>query len=169
MQVQQLTSYPLLRVTKESTLEPYGFKGRESHSIPLVPAIANDLYPRQRVLLITPPPGLVTRWEAELLCCNSSCVAQGSRCRLLLHLGLGAAGAAGHALATSADSVSERHILNHLPCNHMMRVNSGTEASALHTSRAKHAVLPAMLWWAAFSPMIIVFAPDRGLHSGSST
>ncbi|KAF6260236.1 hypothetical protein COO60DRAFT_1637771 [Scenedesmus sp. NREL 46B-D3] len=67
VQVQQLTSYPLLRVTKESTLEPYGFKGRESHSIPLVPAIANDLYPRQRVLLITPPPGLLDLGRRELL------------------------------------------------------------------------------------------------------
>lgn len=57
VQVQQLPSYPLLRVTKHSTLQPYGFKGREAHSIPLVPAIADALYPRQRVLLITPPPG----------------------------------------------------------------------------------------------------------------
>jgi hypothetical protein len=44
-------------VTKESVLQPYGFKGREVHSIPLVPAIADVLYPRQRVMLITPPPG----------------------------------------------------------------------------------------------------------------
>jgi hypothetical protein len=64
VQVQQLPSYPLLRVTKESVLQPYGFKGRETHSIPLVPAIADVLYPRQRVLLITPPPG-----EASLLLC----------------------------------------------------------------------------------------------------
>jgi hypothetical protein len=67
MQVQQLPSYPLLRVTKESILQPYGFKGREAHSIPLVPAIADVLYPRQRVLLITPPPGQRKQWSVCML------------------------------------------------------------------------------------------------------
>jgi hypothetical protein len=80
LQVQQLPSYPLLRVTKEATLQPYGFTGRESHSIPLVPAIAEALYPRQQVLLITPPLGevdITTIVTAKHCQINSDCCPAG--------------------------------------------------------------------------------------------
>eukprot|EP00879_Flechtneria_rotunda_P027830 GHRR01029835.1.p1 GENE.GHRR01029835.1~~GHRR01029835.1.p1 ORF type:complete len:439 (+),score=159.16 GHRR01029835.1:774-2090(+) len=52
-------SYCLLRVHKDSVLQPYGFKGQEIHTLPLVPDIIPTVHIRQHVLIATPPPGLL--------------------------------------------------------------------------------------------------------------
>lgn len=71
-------AYHLLHVHKDSVLQPYGFRGRESHRIPLVPAIVDKLHPQHRVVLITPPPGEM-RSSRGYRARQSKCSVQGEK------------------------------------------------------------------------------------------
>jgi hypothetical protein len=52
-----LPTYHLLRVVQQTVLQPYGFRGQETHLLPLVPDIITAVHPQQQLLVCDPPEG----------------------------------------------------------------------------------------------------------------